>query len=270
MNRFDLVHNLRKRNTLFGTLITSESPRWPGVVATLGLDYVFIDTEHVALDRRTLAWMCEAYAARGLPPLVRIPAPDPYHATMVLDGGAAGIVVPYVETGEQVMQLVGATKHRPIKGAKLDQMLVGESCDSVEFAGYMAEHNAGHALIVNIESIPAMDNLDAILAIDELDGILIGPHDLSCSLGVPERYDHPDFITAVDQIIDHAVASGKSVGIHMIYHGLEQEKRWIERGANLVLHQADIIAFAHAMNRDLAHLRGGSKESDTAQPNLNI
>lgn len=257
MTHQDFVRTLRQRQRLIGTLIVSESPRWPGVVATLGLDWVFIDTEHVALDRRSLAWMCEAYAARGLPPVVRIPAPDPYQATMVLDGGAAGVIVPYVETVEQVRALVGAVKHRPIKGARLAQMLAGEVCQPAGLADYITSHNAAHALIVNIESVPAVDNLDDILAIDKLDGILIGPHDLSCSLGVPEQYDHPDFIQAVDDIIDRAAAAGKSVGIHVIYDGLEQEKRWIARGANLVLHQADIIAFVHHMKAAVAALRGG-------------
>ncbi len=83
--------------TLFGTLIVSPSPRWPDVVRGCGLDLVFIGTEHIALDRAELSWMCQTYAALCLPPLVRIPAPDPYAATMVLDGAAAGIIAPYVE-----------------------------------------------------------------------------------------------------------------------------------------------------------------------------
>ncbi|MHC4117119.1 MAG: HpcH/HpaI aldolase family protein [Planctomycetota bacterium] len=73
-------------DTLFGTLIVSPSPRWPDVVRGCGLDFVFIDTEHIALDRADLSWMCQTYAALGLPPLVRIPSPDPYAAGMALGG----------------------------------------------------------------------------------------------------------------------------------------------------------------------------------------
>ena len=89
-------------DTLFGTLIVSSSPRWPDAVRGCGLDFVFIDTEHIALDRAELSWMCRTYAALGLPSLVRIPSPDPFAATRVLDGGAAGVIAPYVETAEQV------------------------------------------------------------------------------------------------------------------------------------------------------------------------
>ena len=60
------------------------------MIDRLGLDFVFIDTEHIAIDRAGLSWMCQAYAASGLPPVVRIPSHDPFEASKVVDGGAAG------------------------------------------------------------------------------------------------------------------------------------------------------------------------------------
>src|SRR5688572_6928535 len=127
MNSKQLRAALRSGKHAYGTLIVSDSPRWPAQVARIGLDFVFIDTEHVALDRKEMSWMCQAYAALGLTPLVRIPSPDPYAATMALDAGAAGIVAPYVETVEQVKALHGAVKLRPIKGARLDAVLNGRA-----------------------------------------------------------------------------------------------------------------------------------------------
>jgi 2-keto-3-deoxy-L-rhamnonate aldolase RhmA len=125
MNAAELRRRLLAGETVFGTLIVSPSPRWPDAVRRCGLDFVFIDTEHIALDRAPLSWMCQTYSALGLPPLVRIPSPDPFAATMVLDGGAAGVVAPYVETAQQVRDLRGAVKFRPIKGQRLRQMLDG-------------------------------------------------------------------------------------------------------------------------------------------------
>ena len=72
MTPADLRQRLRTGEKVFGVLIVSPSPRWPDAVRACGLDFVFIDTEHVALDRAQLAWMCQTYAALGLPPLVRI------------------------------------------------------------------------------------------------------------------------------------------------------------------------------------------------------
>jgi 4-hydroxy-2-oxoheptanedioate aldolase len=250
-----LIRALHDGRRVLGTLIVSPSPHWVPVVTGLGLDYVFIDTEHVPLDRESLSWMCRAYAAAGLPPLVRIPAPDPYAACMVLDGGAAGVIAPYVESPAQVRALAGAMKHKPLKGGRLEQALAGRPV-APALHSYLNQRNVGNALIVNIESVPALENLDEILGVAGLDAVLVGPHDLTCSLGIPEQWDHPDFIAAVDAIITKARARGIGAGIHIIHeHGLDAELRWAKLGANLILHHADLLAFRFAMARDLARLR---------------
>ena len=177
----------RSSQRSYGTLIVSDSPRWPAQVVQIGLDFVFIDTEHIAIDRKELSWMCQTYAALGLPPIVRIPSPDPYAATMVLDGGAAGIVAPYVETVEQVRALHGAVKLRPIKGARLDAVLAGKTRFEPTLAEYQRSHAGENILVINIESRPAMENIDALVSVEGVDAVLIGPHDLSSSLGIPER-----------------------------------------------------------------------------------
>ena len=123
MNGTELGHALRNGRRAYGTLIVSPSPSWPNLVATIGLDFVFIDTEHIPIDRHDLSWMCRTYRAMNIAPVVRIPSPDPYQACTVLDGGACGVVAPYIESAEQVQKLVGAVKLRPIKGRKLNQIL---------------------------------------------------------------------------------------------------------------------------------------------------
>ena len=158
------AERLRRADRLYGTLIVSPSPHWVPVVASLGLDFVFIDTEHIPLDREKLAWMCQAYRAVGLPPIVRITSPDPYEACVALDGGAVGIVAPYVETPEQVRELVGAVKKRPLKGRTLARHLAGEPLDS-DLQAYVEKRAAPRTLIVNIESAPALAALDEILAV---------------------------------------------------------------------------------------------------------
>ena len=87
----ELKETLKKGESAFGTLIVSTSPRWIEIIGQLSLDFVFIDTEHIAIDRHQLSWMCHSYAGKGLAPIVRIPSPDPYQACMVLDGGAAEV-----------------------------------------------------------------------------------------------------------------------------------------------------------------------------------
>jgi 2-keto-3-deoxy-L-rhamnonate aldolase RhmA len=253
MNAAELRRRLLAGETLFGTLIVSPSPRWPDAVRRCGLDFVFIDTEHIALDRAQLSWMCQIYSALGLPPLVRIPSPDPYAATMVLDGGAAGIIAPYVETAQQAQTLRGAVKLRPIKGQRLRDMLDGAPIEP-ELESYLNSSTGERLLIVNIESVPAIRALDEILTVPGLDAVLIGPHDLSCSLGVPERYDHPEFLAACEVIFRKARAAGIGAGIHF-WGGVDQQVRFLRMGANLLIHSADILLFQKHLSSELESIK---------------
>jgi len=261
MTSLELRTRLRAGELAFGTLIVSDSPRWPEAVRDLGLDFVFLDTEHIALDRAPLSWMCQTYAALGLPPLVRIPSPDPYAATMVLDGGAAGVIAPYVETAQQVQALRGAVKMRPIKGQKLQRMLAGNPAEPA-LESYIADAARSRLLIVNIESVPAIHALDSILAVPDLDAVLIGPHDLSCGLGIPEQYDHPEFLAACETIFRAARTAGRGAGIHFS-GGPEEQVRWLRLGANLLIHSADITLFRQHMRADLAAIRRSWTEEKT-------
>ena len=256
MNGNELRNALHAGRRVYGTLIVSPSPRWTQAVSVLGLDFVFLDTEHVALDRTQLSWMCQTYSAMGIAPVVRIPQPDPYQACMILDGGAQGIIVPYVESSEQVRQLVGACKYRPLKGIRLHRFLHNEEILEPKLQRYLETYNANNTLIVNIESLPAIEALDDILSVKGLDGVLIGPHDLSISLGIPEEYDHPVFIQTVDIIIQKARSYQVGAGIHATFAGaLEQEIRWAKMGANLIVHWGDILTFRHGMRTDIEAIK---------------
>jgi 4-hydroxy-2-oxoheptanedioate aldolase len=245
---------LRNGRRVYGTHIVSPSSVWLPAVRNAGIDFVFIDTEHAPLDRVIVSWMCGLYREMGIPPIVRIPNPDPYEACKVLDGGAVGVIAPYVETAEQVRDLVGAAKLRPLKGRRLAAALKDPETLEPELRDYLEKRNADNILIVNIESVPAMEKLDAILAVQGLDAILIGPHDLSCSLGIPEQYDRPQFDRAVQKIIKKARAKGIGAGIHFSA-GIDLEIQWAKAGGNLILHSSDVTLFGQALRSDIAEMR---------------
>ena len=257
-----LRERLKQGSLVLGTLIVSPSPKWPEVVSQAELDFVFIDTEHIAIDRFELSWMCQTYSALGIPPLVRIPSVDPNAATMALDGGAAGIIAPYVETHEQVQALRGAVKKRPLKGKRLQDALDGADLEP-KLEQYLNQAANQTLLIVNVESTPAIDNLAEILRVPDLDGVLIGPHDLSCSLGIPEQYDHPKFIDACEQIFRQARLSKVGAGIHF-WGDLKQQARFLELGANMLIHSADITLFQRALQHDLNVLRNNETQAKQA------
>ena len=171
MNGLELSNALRAGRRVYGTLITSPSPHLPKHLCGIGLDYVFIDTEHIPIDDHDLAWMCQTYSALSLAPIVRIPEPDPYRASKVLDGGACGIVAPYIETVAEVQALRGAVKLRPLKGKKLAAALDGTDEPGEPLASYLREGSEGRLLFINIESVPAVENLDRILTVPDIDAL---------------------------------------------------------------------------------------------------
>lgn len=252
--RDDLKQKLQKGQIVYGTCITVNVPRWPKLVAGANLDFVFLDTEHIAIDRADLSKMCNAYQALGLTPIVRIPQPDPYRASQVIDDGAVGVIAPYLEQADQIRQLVGATKYRPLKGEKLDEILEGVTTASPLLKNYLDQYNFGNLCIANIESVPAVEKLDELLSIDGLDAVFIGPHDLSINMGIPEQYDHQDFIEMVKIIVQKARKYTLGVGIHF---SLEPDRQlfWIKEGVNIVIHSSDMALFGQRLKSDMAILK---------------
>lgn len=265
MNGHQLGEALRSGRRVVGTCVLSTSPLWPAMIAQTGVDFVFIDTEHIPMDRAQLGWMCQAFAGHNLAPIVRIPEPNPYQACQVQDAGAAGVVAPYLETVAEVRQLCGAVKLRPLKGARLNRVLDQTAVLEPELAEYLAHFNEDRLCIANIESTPAMAALDEILAVPGLDALLIGPHDLSVSLGVAEQYDHPSFHDAVATIIRKGRAAGVGVGIHWS-EDVDHLVAWAEDGLNLIIYSSDFSLVRQTLAADVRRLRtatGATPVADT-------
>ena len=255
-----LIKKLTNGQQVYGTCITSPAPMWPAVVERAGVDFVFLDTEHIPLGRMELTRLCQSFAAFGISPIVRILDPDPYKACQAIDAGAKGVVMPYLESPGQIRDLVGATKFRPLKGERLQKVLSGQEKLEDPLKSYIGNYNRGNICIANIESVRALDQLDDLLSVPGLDAVFIGPHDLSISLSLPEQYDHPVFEDVVKTIIHKCKAKGLSVGIHF---SLEPERqiRWMKEGANIIIHSSDMALFSQRLKYDLAKIKKAAGES---------
>jgi 4-hydroxy-2-oxoheptanedioate aldolase len=249
-----LLKKIKAGKVVFGTCMTSTSPIWPAIAQRAGLDFVFLDMEHIPLERIEIAHMCQIFWALGIAPIVRIPSPDPYKACQMMDAGAEGVVAPYLENVVQIKELVGALKFRPLKGEFLDKFLNGEGEPDVELKEYLDKWNKGNICIANIESLPALDKLEELLIIRGLDAVFIGPHDLSISLGLPEQYDHPLFEAAVKKIIRISKDNGLAVGIHFS-ESPERQIRWINEGVNMIIHSSDLAMFSQKLHHDMDYIK---------------
>ncbi len=259
-----LLEKLQNGKLICGTCITNPNPVWPSIVKACDLDFVFIDTEHIPLDRSVVASMCQSYSLAGIDPIVRISKPDKYRASQTLDDGAAAVVVPYVENYQEVLDLIGAVKYRPLKGVQLEKVL-SENKLNDKLEKYLDAYNKDRLCIVNIESTPAVEKLDQLLDYKHVDAVFIGPHDLSVNMGIPEEYDHPLFIETVQSIIRKAREKTYGVAIHFS-EDPGRQLYWIDKGVNIVVHSSDLAMFHQRLKADMKVLRGTGNmdiENDT-------
>jgi len=249
-----LLNKLKSGQTAYGTCITSTAPLWSRAARNAGLDFAFLDMEHIPLERMEIAALCQLYKAMGIAPVVRIPSPDPVKACQIIDAGAEGILAPYIETTEQVFGMVGAIKLRPLKGKRLKELLENPDSLEPELKSYLENYNRGNICIINIESIPAVENLDNLLSVPGVDAVFIGPHDLSVNMGLPEMYDHPEFEKMVSLIIKKCRAKNIAVGIHFS-ESPERQVKWLKEGANIIIHSSDIAIFSQKLASDIQLIR---------------
>lgn len=259
MNANEFAAAVRSGQPVFGMVIVSTAAQWPMFVRRVNPDFILVENEHIAYDRETVASMCLTYGAMDIAPMVRIPSADPLLVQMMFDGGAAGVVAPYIETVEQLKALAGVSKFGPVKGVKLQRILDGVDEMEPDLATYLNARNSTKLLGTMIESQTALDALDDLLATGYLDFVLIGPNDLSCSLGIPDQFTHPRFQAAVQQII--STARAHNVGVGMMTRDVDDEIHQIQAGANVIVHSSDASAFVVGMSADLATLRRAAAEN---------
>ena len=260
---------LHSEKRMYGThLIFNKDGRAACLLTQVNLDFVFLCAEHHPLDRAQLSMLCQFYRSNDISPMARISHPSASEASMALDGGAQGIVAPYVETVEQVREVVGAVHYRPLKGKLLADLLNGTSSPNDKTLTYLREFNRHNYFIIGIESVPACENLEELLSVQGVDAVFIGPHDLSVSMGIPEEYDNPDYIGLIEDVICRSRACGVGVGLHVGTNMFSHETicRFMKMGMNMVLYASDLTEARAALQDKLGALRQEMGDPSVAMP----
>lgn len=258
MRGSQIREKLRRGECVYGTQIASlMNPAAAAIAAGMDLDFAFFCTEHMPLDRTEVSMLCQFYAARGISPIVRVPSPDPVSIATMVDGGAEGIVVPYVETVDEVRKVAGAVKHRPLKGELLRNVLAGREELPAKTQQFLAEFNREQYLIIGIESVTAIENLERLITAADVDGVFLGPHDISISMGIPTEYHDPVFLALIEDVVRRCRKCSVGVGLHVPLFRLGEPvlRGLIEAGMNWIINGADIITMRDAMNAELHRLR---------------
>jgi 2-dehydro-3-deoxyglucarate aldolase len=208
------------------------------IMAKAGFDWLVIDLEHSVIGIETAGDLIRTIDLCGVAPLVRLTSNDQDQIKRVMDAGAHGIVVPMVNTPEEAARAVAATRYAPrgTRGVGLGRA----QGYGVGFQDYLAWQDAGPVVIVQIEHKNAIDQLDEILTVPGVDGFIIGPYDLSCSMGIPGQFEKPEFVSAMTHIRDAGRRLGCIAGLHIVEPDLERLERTIREGYNFIAYSVDM------------------------------
>ncbi|MBA00857.1 MAG: hypothetical protein CL752_00330 [Chloroflexi bacterium] len=217
------------------------------------LDYVVIDSEHGSRDRKEIQELCQMLRDINVAPIVRIPVPMAHWVAMALDAGAAGILVPYCETVEEVQECVATAKWHPLKGEYLRRAVEENILPSDDSKKYLEARHAETVIIIGIESEPAYKRLDTLLEVDGIDGIFVGPNDMTTSLGIPDQVTNPKYLDVISNIIEKSESRNIPVMIHQ--QTIETSIKAIELGARFILHSSDSRFMQSAMQEQMSQLR---------------
>jgi 2-dehydro-3-deoxyglucarate aldolase len=218
------------------------------IMGQAGYDWVAVDLEHGAISVHQLPDLFRALELGGTLPLVRLAHGHPKDCKQALDAGAGGVIVPMVESASQLIAVRDACRWPPA-GARG----VGFSRANLfgrHFEAYREEAQSP-LLVAMIEHSRAVECLEEILAVEGLDAILIGPYDLSASLGLTAQFDEPSFIATIECIRTKCRVMNIPFGMHVVMPDIALLKQKINEGYRFIAYSIDSVFLSNAATFDI-------------------
>lgn len=235
---------------LLGTMITLASPEVAEILALAGFDWLFVDAEHSPLDPLTAQRILQG-AGRETPCLVRLPSREEAGIKKALDAGAAGIIVPMVNSADQAAEVIRMARYAP-QGAR--GVGVGRATGyGHDLAAHLAGANAETAVVLQAEHIQAVENIETIIQVPGIDAIFVGPYDLSASMGKIGQVADPDVLAAITHVTEACRQAGIPLGIFGA--SAEAVRPYIARGFTLIVAGVDTLMLGGQARAILAALR---------------
>ena len=228
-----------RNDITLGSWIQMPDPFSAEIMAKAGFDWLAIDLEHGFISLDAAFRLIQTIDNAGALPIVRLHENDPSTIRRVMDAGAGGVIVPMINTAEEARKAVDAVKYYP-EGRR--SFGLGRAHKfGLNFDTYIHENNQTSIVVIQIEHKDALENLDAILAVPGIDAIIIGPYDLSGSMGIPGKFDDPAFSSAVTQIINKVKRSPVALGIHIVHPSEQDINERIRQGFTFIAYGMDTI-----------------------------
>jgi 2-keto-3-deoxy-L-rhamnonate aldolase RhmA len=232
---------LLRGDRLVGTILSLPAPELAEIASQAGLDWLFLDMEHGSLDPAAVVRLIQA-VREPCAAVVRVPENEDMWMKKALDAGAAGLIIPHVNTAAEAARAVHWSKYPPEGGRSVGFSRANRY--GAAFQEHVETANQETSVIVQVEHIDAVRNIAEILSVPGVDAVFIGPYDLSASLGKSGRIQDPDVTEAVAVVRGACVRLKKPIGIFSA--DIETSRKALAEGYTLICSGIDIGLFARS------------------------
>lgn len=253
----NVLEKLGEGKSVIGTFFEIGGSTAVECLGISGLDFLIIDSEHGPFDVESTMSYIRSAELKGITPFVRVKNKNRDSILKMLDIGAQGIVIPCVETVEEVREIVEYGKYAPIgkRGffyGRVAEYGFSEEASSVD--KYFKSCNEKTMLIPQCETLGCLESIEEIVSIEGVDGIFIGPYDLSIAMGKTAQFKDPEFIAAVDRILRACKEAGKFA---FIFTGnTNVAKKYLDQGFDGVAINTDVSVYINAFKSIITTIKG--------------
>lgn len=254
MKKNPLKKALRENRQTYGSWITLSHPLIPEILAPAAFDWLVVDMEHSSIGLNELLPLIISIEANNMVPLVRVGENNPNLIKRVMDAGAYGVVVPNINSAREAKAAVNAVKYPPAgtRGVGLYRaQQYGRQFE--EYKTWLSDESV---VIIQIEHINAVSNIDEIFMTPGIDAFMIGPYDLSGSLGKPGVFDDPEVVSALEKVMEAAERHSIPAGFHSVSSDPKEARKRKEQGYRLLAFSIDTIFLGDAACNALLKLKG--------------
>lgn len=251
-----------------GTWLQLPSPDVAEIMARCGYDWAAIDMEHGSFGADRLPDMMRALELGGAAPFARLPEAEKVWIKTALESGAEGLIFPMIQSAAQLAHAIDLAtypgqdtwRHGGMAGEYRGVGFCRANGFGKYFAGYRESGAPGIYIVAQIEHIAAVEDIEAILSHPRLDAIMVGPYDLSGSMGITGEFSHPDFQAAMDRIAKACLEKGKTMGCHVVDPDPSALAREVERGSRFIAYGIDSVFLWQAAQKPGDARRDGDKQ----------
>lgn len=248
-----LKKKLQRQEITIGSWITLGHTSIAEIMAKAGFEWLVVDMEHSVITLEIAQHLIQVIEGSGIIPLVRVGENNPTVIKRIMDAGAYGVIVPMVNTKKQAEAAVKAVKYPPFGTRGVG--LARAQGYGMEFKRYRDWVNKESIVVVQIEHKEAIENLEDILKVDGVDASIIGPYDLSASMGHPGEFAQIELRNALKRYLDVCALLNKPAGLHVVQPDADEVSKKIKEGFRFVGFSLDTLFLGMGIKASLDRIK---------------